>query len=225
VDEAVDAQESPGLEAEVEAAREPFSAGASQAALAEERHGLPHDDLVVECGAFVWDPVIRSTRTEIMGSGQMLLGDSDLDVLTTLFDFYGFASEGPGMTELDPRSPARARIGQLEVVVGVHIRSQVPAEPHSSRVGDVGVRRAEQIGSLLPELAEPLKSDLAGAGEAELVNDGPDTAPSKRLVKYRPRYSKTNDGPLAIADLGLDRLRELCPHLDRWLEALDARLA
>jgi hypothetical protein len=155
----------------------------------------------------------------------LLLRDSDLDVLTTLFDFYGFPSDSPGMTELDPRAPARARIEQLEKALAERI-----ADPRFlpnlilHELETWVFAAAEQIGALLPELTQPLKSDLVGAGEAELINDGPDTAPSKRLLKYCPRYSKTNDGPLAIADLGLDRLRELCPHLNKWFEALDARL-
>ncbi|MEU4444777.1 DUF4276 family protein [Actinosynnema sp. NPDC050801] len=59
------------------------------------------------------------------------------------------------------------------------------------------------------------------AGGPELVNDGPATAPSKRLLDYCPGYVKTVDGPLAIQDLGLARLRAACPHLDAWLRTFE----
>lgn len=70
-------------------------------------------------------------------------------------------------------------------------------------------------------LAERLLQDVAGAGGPELVNDGVETAPSKRLLRYWPTYVKTMDGPLAIAELGVTKLRATCPHLDAWLTALE----
>ncbi|WP_394329664.1 DUF4276 family protein [Amycolatopsis keratiniphila] len=85
---------------------------------------------------------------------------------------------------------------------------------------------AEQLGWLFAgtDLADRLRRDVRGAGGPELVNDGFDTSPSKRLARYCKGYSKTNDGPLAIADLGIDGLRSQCPHLDSWLTHLDTRL-
>jgi uncharacterized protein DUF4276 len=65
-----------------------------------------------------------------------------------------------------------------------------------------------------------LFQDVKAAGGPELVNDGPETAPSKRLLRYWPTYVKTMDGPLAIAELGVAKLRAQCPHLDAWLTDL-----
>jgi Domain of unknown function (DUF4276) len=60
------------------------------------------------------------------------------------------------------------------------------------------------------------------AGGPELVNDGPDTAPSKRILKAYPTYRKVVDGPDAIELLGLGALRTVCPHLDAWLKRLES---
>ncbi|MFB9300301.1 DUF4276 family protein [Kibdelosporangium philippinense] len=62
---------------------------------------------------------------------------------------------------------------------------------------------------------------MRSAGGAELVNDTPSNAPSKRLSRYRSDYIKVSDGPLAIAELGLPALRKECPHLDSWLTKLE----
>lgn len=70
-------------------------------------------------------------------------------------------------------------------------------------------------------LTDRLLADVHAAGGPELVNDGPTTAPSKRLKCYHPGYAKTLDGPLAVAGLGLPALRRSCPHLDSWLDKLD----
>lgn len=59
----------------------------------------------------------------------------------------------------------------------------------------------------------------------EQVDDGVDTAPSKRILNAYPRYTKTIDGPLVIADAGLDPIRACCPHADQWLRKLETRLA
>ncbi|UJW34276.1 DUF4276 family protein [Saccharothrix sp. AJ9571] len=71
-----------------------------------------------------------------------------------------------------------------------------------------------------PELAERLRADTAAAGGAELVNDSPETAPSKRLIAYCGGYAKVVEGPLAIEDLGLERLTQRCPHFAQWLARL-----
>lgn len=69
----------------------------------------------------------------------------------------------------------------------------------------------------MPRLGAALRAEATAVGSPELVNDGPATAPSKRLLAHHPAYNKLLDGPLALADLGLPALRERCPHLDAWL--------
>lgn len=56
----------------------------------------------------------------------------------------------------------------------------------------------------------------------EDINDGPTTAPSKRILKAMPEYKKTLHGPLIIMDIGLDRCRASCPHFDQWLRKLES---
>lgn len=81
---------------------------------------------------------------------------------------------------------------------------------------------ADELGLLHgPEIAEKLRADEKLAGGPELVNDDPATAPSKRILRYCPGYAKTSDGPMAIEELGLSRLRARCPHLDAWLRPLE----
>ena len=39
-----------------------------------------------------------------------------------------------------------------------------------------------------------------------------------------PGYRKTTDGPLIIADAGLDSIRRCCQHTDSWLREIETRL-
>ena len=54
---------------------------------------------------------------------------------------------------------------------------------------------------------------------------GEDTAPSKRIMSAYPRYTKTGDGPLVIAEVGLDVIRSACPHANDWLRELETRMS
>lgn len=60
-----------------------------------------------------------------------------------------------------------------------------------------------------------------GALQPELINDGPETAPSKRLLKELPAYRKVVDGPAIAQSIGIQRLREACPHFCQWLTRLE----
>jgi Domain of unknown function (DUF4276) len=64
---------------------------------------------------------------------------------------------------------------------------------------------------------------VQAVGGPEHINEGSETAPSQRLLRYWPQYSKALDGPLAIAECGLPALRQQCPHLDAWLRTLETR--
>ncbi|MEW9556082.1 DUF4276 family protein [Nonomuraea sp. NPDC050783] len=85
----------------------------------------------------------------------------------------------------------------------------------------------EALGELTGDdaLARAVQTIVTRAQGAELVNDGASTAPSKRLMRLYPRYRKTSDGPLVIAELGINAIRNACPHANAWFSALNTALA
>ena len=56
----------------------------------------------------------------------------------------------------------------------------------------------------------------------EDINDGEDTAPSKRLQRQIASYRKTIHGPLVVEDTGIAGLRSKCPRFDSWIAKLEA---
>lgn len=72
-----------------------------------------------------------------------------------------------------------------------------------------------------PALAGPLETIRRAFPTVEHINDSPQTAPSKRLIALDPQYEKPLQGLLAVFAVGLVRLRESCPALDRWLVSLE----
>lgn len=58
----------------------------------------------------------------------------------------------------------------------------------------------------------------------ELINNGVDTAPSKRIIRYIPAYEKAKAaaGPITAAKIGLPMMQARCPHFAQWLQSLAA---
>ena len=57
----------------------------------------------------------------------------------------------------------------------------------------------------------------------ELINDGPYSAPSKRIIAKLPDYegAKSVVGPQVAELIGLDVIRSKCPHFAAWLSRLE----
>ncbi|WP_311765143.1 DUF4276 family protein [Streptomyces zingiberis] len=151
-----------------------------------------------------------------------LLRNSAVDRVTTLLDFYGLPSDTPGRRGV-PSGDAYARVSHVEKAVA-EVVDDARFLPfivlHETEAWVLAAAR--ELAELLdaPKLGIELESQVRAAGGPELVNDGPDTAPSKRLLTAYPGYRKVVDGPDAIELLGLDALRAVCPHLDHWLDRL-----
>lgn len=56
----------------------------------------------------------------------------------------------------------------------------------------------------------------------EEINDSRESAPSKRLQSTFPRYEKPLHGVQAAQEIGLQRIREQCPHFNDWLTRLES---
>jgi len=58
----------------------------------------------------------------------------------------------------------------------------------------------------------------------EDINNHPETAPSKRILKVFDggEYSKTEHGPLIAEDIGIAAIRRECAQFDAWVASLEA---
>ena len=151
---------------------------------------------------------------------------ADLRV-TTLFDLYGLPNDFPGLASHGADRDTSRRCDALEEALRLDVGDH-RFLPY--------LQRHEFEALVLASLAAlrgllDARDDLIGlttlegqVGDTppEDVNDGPNTAPSKRLLQHLGGYSKTLHGPLALADTGLVRLRERCPRFDTWIRKLEA---
>lgn len=72
---------------------------------------------------------------------------------------------------------------------------------------------------------EELDVTRSAFGTPEDINDSPETAPSKRIQRLVPHYEKPLHGILAFLDIGLQKVRDECPHFAQWIRRLEDRVA
>ena len=147
---------------------------------------------------------------------------------TTMFDLYRLPTDFPGHENA-------FRVGDP------HERIRILENALSEDISDgrfIPYLRLHEFEALL--LSDPWKLEVqfpdrrdeicrlietvATFGSPELVNDGPDTAPSKRIIHEIPEYGrmKASAGPIVAEKIGLDNLRLKCRHFGEWLSALEA---
>ena len=56
----------------------------------------------------------------------------------------------------------------------------------------------------------------------EDIDDGAESAPSKRIRRELPDYGKVAMGPGMAKRIGLPLLRQQCPHFGQWIEKIEA---
>lgn len=68
-----------------------------------------------------------------------------------------------------------------------------------------------------------LRAIADGHSTPELIDDGPHSAPSKRIIAEFPDYedAKAVVGPQVAELIGLGTIRRKCPHFASWLARLE----
>jgi len=170
-------------------------------------------------GVSTWSKLERELR--------LLLHDSSTAALTTLLDYYAFPPEAPGMADRPHGSP-HDRVRHVESALAKAI-DDPRFVPHLvlHEIETWVLADCRRLGEVMgdPGPAAALARAVHLESGPELVNDGVDTAPSKRIMSAYPQYAKTIDGPLVIAEAGLDAIRSACPHASDWLRELEARMS
>ncbi len=148
--------------------------------------------------------------------------------VTTLFDLYALPGDFPGKTL--PLYPAKASGHQKALFLEAQLTQDIN-QPNF--LANLMVHEYEALLYTRPsmfaqwtddaDVVSALSAAVASAGAPEDVNDSPHTAPSKRILAAMPGYQKTFHGPLIACDIGLDAMRQACPHFHAWLLAVEAR--
>ncbi len=152
---------------------------------------------------------------------------------TTLFDYYGLPSDFPGKSESKTKS-------DLADIADTFNASFVNAL--KNKIGENSMRRfipyvqmhefeallfsnPERMASGFSKLE--LQASLEGIRNIfctpEHINDSPDSAPSKQIIRFFPGYESQKPllGTLAALEIGLPKIRQECPLFNTWLTNLE----
>lgn len=70
---------------------------------------------------------------------------------------------------------------------------------------------------------QKLKAEIAKYGDPEMIDDGPATAPSKRIISALEKhyhYNKVKSGASVASRIGMEALLENCRHFREWIDMM-----
>ncbi|MDO8873807.1 MAG: DUF4276 family protein [Methanoregula sp.] len=146
--------------------------------------------------------------------------------VTTMFDYYGLPRDFPGMDTLPLAGTAYEKIHLIEMALMSTISNRlfIPYlqlhEFEAILFSDInildhymqtyGQSRISDLSSILNKFRTP-----------ELIDDNPETSPSKRLMTLYPNFHKRFDGNEIAKLISLGTIRKRCLHFDHWLNTLE----
>lgn len=153
-------------------------------------------------------------------------------IFTTMFDYYALPSTFPEYDKSQNIADKYERIKLLE-------DSFAQYENETRFIPYIQLHEFEALVFCglyyLPEKypgcekrIKPLKDELEKTGNPELINNNPNTAPSKRIIKAIEgnkakaicHYNKPMTGKYITQRIGIEKLREMCPHFNDWIEKI-----
>ncbi len=146
---------------------------------------------------------------------------------TTMFDLYALPKDFPKYEESTKIIDAYKRVEFLENAFAEDIQDY-------RLVPYIQLHEFEALIFSKPEELEveyfehskeisKLKQILVEKGNPELINDKPETAPSKRIIKLIPEYecNKVSVGASIVGIIGIDFLKKSCKHFNDWIVKLE----
>jgi hypothetical protein len=146
--------------------------------------------------------------------------------LTTMFDLYALPNDFPNYKQSQSITDPYKRVGQLENglardIGNLHFIPYIQLHEFEGLLFS-NVEAIDTVlslygnGSKLSQLRD-IRSKFKTPEE---IDQGATTAPSKRLLSLYTGYDKIAFGPLIAKEIGLDTIRNECPHFNKWMTSL-----
>jgi hypothetical protein len=172
-----------------------------------------------------------SVRREI----KALIHQEPDSLVTMFFDYYSLGDDWPGLEEVK-KTNSNNPINIMEKAIGQAIAEDVGDKFNITKF--IPYVQIYEIESLLfagpeematvfdrPELKiefDRIKNDCGGC---EKINNNPETAPSKRIMKLFPGYKKGRSvnahAYRIVQHIGIEKIRQQCPNFNYWYSRLE----
>jgi len=151
---------------------------------------------------------------------------------STMLDLYGLGSGFPGLP-LQPNQTGLQKAQVIEQAIYRDIVASIPDhQPERRFYPYLQVHEFEGLLFSDPDafargLGQQLLSGQLHAirnafATPEDINDDPNLAPSKRVAGVYRSYRKVIEGTLAAQEVGVQMMRQQCPHFHQWVSGLEA---
>ncbi len=182
---------------------------------------IKHDIADAPGGVLEYDIVYRHIQAALRQYS------ADSSRVTTMFDLYAFPTDFPDYDVHVKMADPYERVAALENAMKHHVGG-------SRFIPNIQLHEFEALVFVKPEeiLGEFPHEDswigLAGLLndiwqlKPEEINQTKEGAPSKRIKRFFRGYNKRTMGPSITRRIGLERLKEACPHFGAWLSTLEA---
>lgn len=166
-----------------------------------------------------------TTFTKFENDVNRLLNKSGDALVTTFIDYYALPNDFPGMNTRPLNSSGLQCVLHLENAMHQHFGNRDNFFPFLALHEFEALLFSDT--NILPTVMTDISKKnefsaiLRKYGNPEEINNGPHTAPSKRILGLFPGYRKTLHGPNAAQRIGLERIRSSCPHFSNWLSWLE----
>lgn len=152
-------------------------------------------------------------------------------IFTTMFDLYALPDDFPGFGIASTIHDPYVRVESLETSLSQALAEKrfIPyIQMHEfEALLFCGINHLSKLYPGCEKRCEQLSKDLQKVGNPELINNGPTTAPSKRIIKAiegekktHYNYNKPATAKSVTKEIGIDELRAKCPHFNEWIEKL-----
>ena len=155
--------------------------------------------------------------------------NSEHHIFTTMFDFYALPDDFPGFDESARINQVRDRISFIEKKFAEDIASSVfipYIQLHEfEALLFVDICRLQAEYPRATERIIALKAETDAFDDPEMINNSPETAPSKRIIATLAQdyhYNKVQSGAAVTSAIGITTLLEKCKHFREWVQAIIA---
>lgn len=145
--------------------------------------------------------------------------------VTTFIDYYRLPSKFPGYDERISKGSQLNKVLFLEQKLSEHIGNPQNFIPYIQLHEFEAFHFADKIGFenyLSPQEADlgNLFNIISNYSNPEDINEGPNTAPSKRILSNYATYDKVIEGNLILMEIGIERIIAKCPHFKSLIDKL-----
>lgn len=151
--------------------------------------------------------------------------------VTTFLDYYSLDPEWPGYKASNEINELDAKCYKIANATTENLTNAFPAVQVRNRfIPYFSMHEIEALYFGKPNiLAEGIGVEVKTINDIlaqfnnnpELINNHPDTAPSKRILKINKSFIKTVTGIRIAERIGLEAMRDKCAQFNRWLTQLE----